>query len=294
VKIIHIDRSWNLSRGTPTQHFADYYCEKTGKTVEGRGPANDRFSELLRGERRIGIIPPWRGVQAPKHFGLLRDIVHEAVGLNLLITLFADDLHQLEWSFETFRQEGALNRTLCVTNFGRIESTGWPTSCNAFWPIYPFHRLNVQVPAPTPSFEFGYVGRFNSRRMTILKKCAPKDLVLLGPQWYNQTIFHHAFTEGGGKRWIDVPQLFQAVKWNISVQDFKQQDMKPRISRFGECYASGRPMLFHTSHVEALPEVPWPRELVWTTADDVHRIVRDVKEQEAVALLGKFCEEYYR
>lgn len=297
MQVFHIDRRWNLEKGTPTQHYADHFVrEYFGEQVQvqGIGPVNATRSLGLEKRGDVCLILPWRGASWPKYVAALRALVPEILKQEgTKIYICADDLHQLLWSNPIFVELNALDRCVLVTNF-RDTSTVWPGTegKRIFWPYYPFHTLHKPAVIPEPTFELGYVGRFNPRRMTILKRCAPKDLVLMGPQWYNQTDFRHAFTEGGGKHWIDVLQVYYAAKWHISVQDFKQQDMKPRISRFGECQEAGRAMLIHQSHVDAMPEFPWPMDLVWSREADLKKLM-GMDYEEAQQMLSEFCDKYY-
>lgn len=264
MKIHHIDRTWNLEKGTPTQHYADYFCENaqdyTG-LARGEGPYH---GEPLNPEDKFfGVILPWKGAQWPKYVEAMKTLFRKYVERKAKVVIFADDLHHLLWAFPHARDTGLLDlNPMVVSNFQDISSV-WPVSTpRFFWPIYPFHRIKpVQL---LRDIDFGYVGRWNPRRYSILKDAMPAAGVLLGPQWYKQDRFKFI---DHPLHWLDLGKYYRRMKSGLSVQDGVQAAMRPRISRIGESAQFLTPIFLHKSHIPGI-EFPIPGELLVESSED--------------------------
>lgn len=294
MQIYHIDRTWRLERGTPTQHYADAFCERfTGSPAMGFGPINPD-NHFDPDGKVVGVIAPWKGAQWPKHSRALHTVVKRLREEKCKVILFADDLHHLLWAYPIFAEHGLTGPELAIVSNFQNPGHIWPEkeTTQFYYPTYPFDRLSPSTQKPV--FKLGYVGRWNPKRMKILAADAPPELILLGPQWHNQLIFKHAFGEEGGVYWPDLQQMYRSAAAHISIQDATQQAMLPAISRFGECLASDRPMFIHRSHIAGRPSLNWKpyEEILWSTSKELIEKLSQEPEY-LMTLLKDFCSAYY-
>ena len=293
--LYHIDRTWSdgLAEGTPTQHYADYACYRFGlKTLNRRGPLKASHNECPLDDV-VGLILPWKNAQWPRFSAALHLLCERLALSDSKVLIFADDLHHLLWSYPIIKDAGLIGERLAViTNF-KDTSSVWPRMAKTFyWPIYPFDRIKVYW--GERDYPFGYVGRWNPRRFTILKKAMPVGAVLMGPQWYKQEQFKSITTP---LPWVDLGRYYGRLHISLSVQDKKQRAMMPAISRFGEAFACNSHIMIHDSHLGGLPIQP-PASMVYSQPEEVVKrfiFLRDVKvEGDYLALQSDQADFIHR
>lgn len=271
MRMIHVDRAWNPEIGTTTQWygigFAEMLKAKYGIECQCGGPLKESDSPT---DGAMILLLPWKGMNQ-KPFKYLRALAERARDMDRPLILLGDDLHMHGWAEPCF--EGIDVKTIMVSNF-RNGGRYWkhPQAAQPFWwGQYPFHHL-AKMPQIEAKYDVGYFGRFFPKRLTILRELN-YPVTLLGYQWFKQTDFQYV-SPPSGTYWYYCAELIRLASWHITVQDENQQGMNPAVSRWGEVWAAGRPLMVHVSNLKGRPDIPWDQfsDYIVYNSDDVYRI----------------------